>query len=147
MLVVLALAVFGANCPATQPPDPSFVPPAAFAGVPLRDAFWYGTPELWTQLPNAGAWDGLPRNDAGRRQKVFYWRPGYDGRVEQRPALVVTLRRLDAAAPPVEIRNATNAYFDGMWSMLVGVDFPTPGCWDVTARYRDAALTFVVDVR
>jgi hypothetical protein len=162
MLILLTVLTFGlvanagqtppsgastASCPVTMPPDPPFIPPAAFAGLPLRGEFWYGTAALWTRLTDSSVWNGLPRNDAGYRQKVFYWRPGYDGRIEQQPALVVTLRRLDAAVSPVEIKNATNAYFDGMWSMLVGVDVPTPGCWDVSARYREAMLTFVVDVR
>jgi hypothetical protein len=28
--------------------------------------------------------------------------------------------------------------------MLVGVDFPSPGCWQLTGRYRDAVLSYVV---
>ena len=48
--------------------------------------------------------------------------------------------------PEVEIRNATNADFEGTGAMLVGVDFPTLGCWQVTAHYLEAALTFIVNV-
>ena len=29
-------------------------------------------------------------------------------------------------------------------AMLVGVDFPTTGCWEITGRYADAELSFVV---
>jgi hypothetical protein len=28
--------------------------------------------------------------------------------------------------------------------MLVGVEFPFAGCWQVTANYRDASLTYVL---
>jgi hypothetical protein len=127
-----------AGCPVTEPSNPPFIPPAIFAGVPQSDSFWYGTPALWTSLPNTG--DLLL---AGRMQKVFYWRTGFDGRIEQKPAIVVRLDRLDAPATPVEITNATNAHFDGTWAMLVGVVTPSAGCWQVTTRYRDAVLTFV----
>jgi hypothetical protein len=28
--------------------------------------------------------------------------------------------------------------------MMVGMDIPTPGCWEITGRYEDDELTFVV---
>jgi hypothetical protein len=30
--------------------------------------------------------------------------------------------------------------------MLVGVDFPTPGCWKITGRYADAELSYIVQI-
>jgi hypothetical protein len=30
--------------------------------------------------------------------------------------------------------------------MLVGVEIPTAGCWQITASYRDAVLSYVVSV-
>jgi hypothetical protein len=30
--------------------------------------------------------------------------------------------------------------------MLTGINFPTLGCWEITGRYKDEALTFVVFV-
>ncbi len=144
LLYLTAAAAIAANtltaaaCPVTAAPDPPFIPPAVFAGVPQPADFWYGTPTFWTRLPNSGDLL-LP----GRVQKVFYWRPGFDGRVEQTPALVVRLDRLDAPAAPVEIANATNASFDGTWAMLVAVVAPDAGCWQVTARYHQDVLTFV----
>ena len=29
-------------------------------------------------------------------------------------------------------------------AMLSGIEFPTPGCWQLTARYGDAVLSYVV---
>jgi hypothetical protein len=28
--------------------------------------------------------------------------------------------------------------------MVVGIDFPTLGCWEITGHYEDDELTFVV---
>ena len=31
--------------------------------------------------------------------------------------------------------------------MLVGIEFPTPGCWQMTAEYRGAVLSLVVWIK
>ena len=80
-----------------------------------------------------GTWAGLPRNERGFRQNVFWWYPGFDGRVEGRPDLKVTGRRLDGTEAFVQ-PSATNAHHDdfGGWAMLAGIDVPTAGCWELT---------------
>jgi hypothetical protein len=43
---------------------------------------------------------------------------------------------------------ATNAFrrdFGG-WAMLVEIEIPTAGCWEVTATHGDSTLTFTVRV-
>ena len=65
---------------------------------------------------------------------------------EPRPKLIVTGKRLDAPAPPLEVSSATNAVAAVRSAMLVGVDFPTVGCWQITGRYEDDELTFVICV-
>lgn len=136
-----------ASCSVTMPPDPAFVPPAPYPRhAPEPGTFWYGTPALWTMLSRDGTWRSLPRGEAGYRQKVFLWRPGYDGRSEQWPDVKITARRLDGDAPPSVTESATNAYrrdFGG-WSMLAGVEVPTPGCWELTAAHGGATVTFTV---
>jgi hypothetical protein len=68
------------------------------------------------------------------------------------PALTLKGVNLDAGGEPDEIRinNATNAYGQGWSQMLVLMEFPSAGCWQVTATYVSAGieheLTFVVDV-
>ena len=120
----------------------SFTPPPPYPGVPpIEQAFWYGTPALWTMLPASGAW-------AGGRQKVFLWRPGYDGRVEQWPNATVSARRLDGPSAPIVVEPASNAYrrdFGG-WAMLVEIEIPTDGCWEITGAYGDARVVFTVHV-
>ena len=57
-------------------------------------------------------------------------------------------RKLDGEAPPANASKATNAYHRdfGGWAMLVAVQFPASGCWEVTGQYKGAAVSFVVQV-
>ncbi len=133
------------TCPVTTPPDPLFTPPAPYPEIAPWDNFWYGIDSLWIAVPNNGVWSDLPHNPEGYTQKVFWWRKGYSWTKEPEPDLSVTGHRLDAAAPPLNVSKATNAYASDIGSaMLVGVDFPTLGCWEITGRYAGTELSFVV---
>ena len=127
-------------CLTTLPDNPPFTPPAPY---PTRvvNGFWYGTDALWMQLPISGEW-------ASKRmgQKLFLWSLGYDWHKEPKPFIVVTGKRLDGEAPAVALAGGTNAFFGGQAAMLVGVDLPTEGCWEVTAYHGGHSLTFVVSV-
>jgi hypothetical protein len=76
-------------------------------------------------------------------EKVFWWRQGYDARVEPLPKLKVTGKRLDSPAPPLEVSATTNAFTQHTAAMLVGIGFPTVGCWQITGRYEDDELIYV----
>jgi hypothetical protein len=124
------------------------VPPGPYgARASAHDSFWHGTDALWTMLPADGTWRSLPRGENGLRQKVFLWRSGYDGRVEQWPDVTVTGRRT-GGDERVVADPATNAYRSdlGGWAMLVGVELPAPGCWALTATYGGESLAFTVAV-
>ena len=134
-----------ASCPLTVPQDQAFVPPAPYDSLGFIGHFWFGSNSLWTEIPDNGIWEGLPHNLEGYTQKVFWWRDGYVWNEEPEPKLVVTGERLDAHAPLLNVSKATNAYAGDIGSaMLVGVDFPTLGCWKITGKYNDAELSFVV---
>ena len=135
-----------ASCPVTLPQEPLFIAPEPYSpNAPFEYAFWFGSVSLWTLLPKDGIWFGLPHNPEGHTQKVFWWRDGYIWNEEPQPDLIVTGERLDAAAPPLVVSRATNAYAGDIGSaMLVGVDFPTLGCWKITGQYQQAELSFVV---
>ena len=63
-----------------------------------------------------------------------------------RPAkaqLVVTGRRLDGTAPPLKIGIAGN-YVTRF--QATSMEFPTGGCWEVTAKAGDRELRFVTHV-
>jgi hypothetical protein len=134
------------TCPITRTPDVPFTPPAPYSrDAPGGAAFWYGTDALWTTVPKTGVWSQLPHNSAGYTQKVLWWRKGYSWTAEPQPQLIVTGRQLDASAPPLNVSRATNAFAEDIQSaMLVGVDFPTLGCWEITGQYAGTELSFVV---
>ncbi len=136
-----------ASCPITRPQDPPFAPPppSAPTAPPLYSGFWYGTEALWTMPRTDGIWGRLPYYGGAYSQKTFWWSRGYDWRKEPEPALTVTGRRLDSPAPPLTSSRATNGFRDDIGSfMLVGIEIPTPGCWEITGHHAGVDLPFVV---
>ncbi|MGB7875374.1 MAG: hypothetical protein WBL25_13405 [Anaerolineales bacterium] len=130
-------------CPVTQPPEPAFSPPI---DTDYEGRFWYGTPTLWTNLPSDGIWRGLPKDDDGYVQKARFWREGFVALDEPKPALTVSGRRLEASAPTFSFSDATHGWDETGDFMLMGISIPTEGCWEITAEYQDAQLTYVVEV-
>jgi hypothetical protein len=130
------------TCPVTKPSDPPFVPPSPYPTKPGLGSFWFGTDKLWTILRTDAKWS--------QGEKTFWWRQDW-GRYQWVPTengskLTVAARRLDAAAPAPKVSKATSSYREQDWkSFLVGgIDFPTPGCWEITGHYEDGDLRFVV---
>jgi hypothetical protein len=135
-----------ATCPTTRRPEVAFAPPAPYPAQPppaYAGQFWYGTPGLWTVLRADGTWANLPHSDAGYAQKVFWWRQGYDIVAEPEPELTVTGEQLDGPASYLVASRATNAAVIGQ-AMLVLVEVPAPGCWQITGHYQGHTLRFVV---
>ena len=127
----------------TTPPEPPFIPPETYPAVPPNPGeFWYGTPVLWTALPEDGTWGQLARGE-----KFFWWSADYVLQDEPMPGLTVTGRRLDADATNFTTSDATNASHKSFGTaMLVGIELPTPGCWEITGAYQGENLTLVVFV-
>jgi hypothetical protein len=134
------------DCPVTQPPNPGFNPSPPYPReAPYTSEFWFGSDGLWTAVPKSGVWYDLPLNSDGYTQKIFWWSEKFSIRDEPEPDLSVSGRRLDAQAVPLNVSRATNAFAgDIKTAMLVGVDFPTTGCWEITGDYKGAELSFVV---
>ena len=161
LLTLAALVLAGRPTPAGQDPlacpttasgtapESQFALPAPFENLPQEAGhFWHGTQALWTRLSRDGHWRGLYRADLrAHRNKVFVWRPGYDPRIEPRPALSVMARRLDGDSPAATFDRPTNARAEDIGTtMLTAVNLPAEGCWEVTLRYAADELTFVVVV-
>lgn len=137
------------SCPVTKPSDRPFVPPSPYSARAPKGSFWFGTDRLWTLLPVDGTWKGLGHytpDDPTFRQKLFYWRQGYFPLAETKSRLTVEGRRLDSPAPALLVDKASN----GGWQrvdqpmIVTGINFPTRGCWEITGRYDDDELTFVI---
>jgi hypothetical protein len=75
-----------------------------------------------------------------------WWRQGYDWRKEPTPKLKITGRRLDSQAPPLDVDgpNAVGANGSPGNYMMVGLTFPTIGCWEITGHDESVELKFVV---
>lgn len=133
------------SCPVTRPPYPPFVPPAPF---PAKETgrFWLGTNALWTSLDEDGIWRGIvsPR---GTRNKFWWWREGWRFDTDRRanePGLIVTARRIDGEAPEVRGPRVTNAFEGKRTAMLLILEIPTSGCWEITGNYRSEYVSMVV---
>src|SRR5262249_44679118 len=134
------------TCQVTLRQDPPLMPPPPYPLYALSAKhFWYGTDSLWTLVPKNGTWSALVHNAQGYRQKIFWWRKDYFWQYEPEPQLSGAGRRLDGPAPPLHVSKATNAFAEDIQSaMLVGVDFPMLGCWEITGSYAGTELRFVV---
>ena len=128
------------ECPVTEPPTPGLVPPKPHPSSPDGAGLvWYGTPDLWTALPVDGEY--------GPRKSVWWSAAFQGGHVEEQPEIEVVWERLDRARAPITNGGAgTNAYtvLEG-WFMIAGIDPAEPGCWQVTATYRDTELSYVYE--
>jgi hypothetical protein len=141
----------GATCPVTKPPSSAFVPPSPYPRETAQNQFWFGSDKLWTALPTDGTWKlgHYTPDDPSFRQKMLWWRRGYDRAAGDPPELTVMGKRLDSAAPPL----ATDEHANAGWTndpnhpfMVTGINVPKVGCWQITGDYKGDKLTFVVNV-
>lgn len=136
------------DCPITVPDRP-FVAGSPFPAEPpsLYGSVWYGTDDLWTMLHPAGEQWELPRTGKSLGQKTFWWsrKFGASGSEEQ-PRITVTGKRLDGPGAFVAGNPGTNAVADFGKAMLVGIEIPTAGCWEIRAEYKGSELVYVVRV-
>ena len=62
--------------------------------TPPTGMFWYGTPALWTRIPNDATWHGNSVSD-----KLFLWQQGYDPAYRTTADIAVAIRRLNDPYP------------------------------------------------
>ncbi len=148
-LLVLAGLPAGADafdCPVTRPDD--WPNPSVPMGLGDSHA-WYGSNLLAAAIPRTGTWHGMGKA-ANYRNKFWWWREGFSGADEPKPDLEITALRLDGEHQRFVVRDATNGSgINGDWSaMLVGMEFPSDGCWELRGRYNQREeLVIVVHVR
>ncbi len=145
-LLAIPLLTRADTCPVTKPghwPNNEVPMPTG------PNHAWYGSNLLAAAIPKNGVWTGM--GEAKRfADKFWWWRSGYSAKAEPRPNLRISAVRLDGSGENVTVENATNgAGIDGDWdAMLVGMHFPSPGCWEIRGNYNDAQeLILVLKVR
>jgi hypothetical protein len=107
---------------------------------------WHGSNELAALIPADGQWAGMGP-DRNYFDKFWWWRIGYVARGEEaQPDLTISATRTDGQALKVLITDATSGYGENWDAMLVGMEFPTEGCWKVTGSYQghELQMTFRV---
>ncbi len=134
------------DCLITRPLTPLVPPsPAPHRPPAYYDAAWFGTLALWTMISREGElWTDLPHGPDGFSQKTFWWSADWDPQTEPEPAITVSGRKLDGSDQFATSGRGTNAAADFGVAMLVGVEVPSRGCWEVTGTYRSASLTYTV---
>lgn len=137
----------GRACEVTRP-IPPFVAPSPYPASPPPEygSEWFGSRALWAMLDRNGeVWtqSALPQGPGGLTQKTFWWSADRIPQDDLVPAITVTGTRLDGPGT-FEFGPGTNASADFGPAMLVGIEIPSAGCWQFTARYRDAGLSYVV---
>jgi hypothetical protein len=130
-----AVAVVPDECDATIP-DEVFVPPGDLPATRTDGKVWYGTDELWTAIPANGISDF---------QKSTWWSSNFPGSAEEpHPEIEVTYRLLGDETETLTNSNVIVASTPDEGSyMSVGFQPDLQGCWEVTATYKDAVLTYV----
>ncbi len=125
------------DCPVTIP-EQGFTPPADYPATPSDpNSVWYGNDQLWTVLSTDGSY--LPR-------KSVWWSVNFPGgSVEEIPPISVTYRLLNVDRDlTIQSTEGTNAYTDADgWFMIADIDPNYSGCWEITATYKGASLTYV----
>ena len=145
-ILSLAVAAFSApvigfDCPATSVPFASPVTPWEDSG----NYAWHGSEELAVYMSRDGSWYGMGP-DRNYADKFWWWQKGYDAKTEPKPNLVVTAKRLDLPADLLTVDDTTSGYGDRWNAMLIGMNFPSAGCWEVSGHYRGSQLTVVFNV-
>jgi hypothetical protein len=132
------------DCPVTLPTEPRFIPPVPYKDDELGGGmFWYGTDALFTHIYSDGRWRGLT-SAKGTRNKSFWYRKDAEWLEESPYQLVVTAKRIDADGPMITFPRVTNAIMSKEVAMLLMVELPERGCWQVTGNYKSDYLSFVV---
>jgi hypothetical protein len=142
------------DCPVTVPPRPGFVPPEPYPSEPPFGQVWYGTAELWTVLDAKGyAWRDPPvGKDGSVGDKTLWFSETFpsagEGDFTGMDNVTLAAVRLDGSAPTVVEHSQGMPGFrhDIKNFMLMGLVLPKPGCWEVTASYRGAELTYVLQM-
>jgi hypothetical protein len=132
------------SCPVTLHPDGA---PLASQTATLSlpgSMVPYGQPQLWTLIPRSGSWTSSTSTTGGRFIRTLWYSDLWSVRDEPSPSISVSAGRL-GGGDSVTGSAAVNARSRELGtSMIVSLDLPSGGCWQITGTYRDKSLSYVV---
>jgi hypothetical protein len=142
------------SCPVTVPPQPGLVPTDPYPPEPPFGEVWYGIPGLWTILDANGAvWRGLPVGTGPHAvgDKTLWFSENFSTAEGEDFSgdtdITLTAVDLDGSSPTVVQEGGVPSFNRDIKNfLLVPLGLPEPGCWEITARYKEAELTYVLQV-
>lgn len=130
-------------CKVTTRPEPSFVPPKPFPQeLGSLGKFFVGSDKLWTFLSD-DPWKGVPTSD-GLRVKVPWFVEGLTSEEQSNPQISIFGRRLNDPEAHMKVEGPNAGYIGNYYFFPSALIFSTDGCWEVTAKRKDAELKLVV---
>jgi hypothetical protein len=132
------------TCPVTRStPETRFAPPMPHeAAKPDGPMFWYGSDALFVSLSTDGRWRGIV-DSTGTRNKSFWYRKNPEWREEFPYQLKITAKRIDTDGPMISFPRVNNAIMGKVVAMLLMLELPERGCWQVTGNYKSDHLSWV----
>ena len=111
-----------------------------------RNVSWYGNGLLWAGVSAEGVY-AVSADDVEADGSIFNKLLWVTTPPWSRPT--ISGERIDATAPPLHVRAVNRGSFSSAAqpSFMSAVDFPTAGCWRLTARVEDVSLSYVVEVK
>ena len=104
---------------------------------------WYGSQAFAVRLPAHGKW-ATTQDDALVAARVSWFSPGFRPGMEEN--LDVKTRRIGESENDAVVAGPTNSHSlsFGARIMLTDIDFPSPGCFEISAEYLSQSIVFIV---
>lgn len=136
-LLLQCMSAWAVDCPVTIASHGPFV-----AGWPEAKT-WHGSEKLAVILAADGTWP-TTRPGHSISMKVFWYADGFQPGMEDE--FTYSIQRLGPGPDDVETDPATSAGGPnlGAWTILIGIDFPSEGCWRISGSFRGESLAFIV---
>ena len=147
VLLALANSVYALPpCAVTPPPAHAFVPPPPYDDWRSGNSFYFGSADFWTQLPGNGVWETRHDQPTYDRRKIVWFSKDYWWLSQQESDLKIDARKLDVGVESVHVAWATNGFIPERRQsfMLNSIEFPSTGCWEISASWHAHELKFVV---
>ncbi|MBI3751604.1 MAG: hypothetical protein HY263_08135 [Chloroflexi bacterium] len=104
----------------------------------------YGQPALWATIPRSGSWPSSTSTSGGRFIRTFWYSDRWSITDEPSPSISVSAGRFGGGQSVTGSAAVSARSRELGTSMIVSLDLPSGGCWQITGTYRDQSLSYVV---